>query len=56
MKKLKTIFLLLFIATLTTAFAQPKIGIKGGLNISQLTGYEGGNFIGFHAGVFVNTP
>ncbi len=55
MKKLKTFLVLLFIVTVTTAFAQPRAGIKGGVNISQLTGYVGGNLAGFHAGFFVNT-
>lgn len=38
---------------LTTA-AQPRPGIKAGLNYAGLSGYNGDNLLSFHAGVFVH--
>jgi len=53
MKYLKTILLQAGICFLfLTASAQPKAGIKAGLNHAGLSGYNGKNLLNFHGGIF----
>jgi len=51
--KNSTIYLLLagFLLFSMTATAQPRAGLKAGVNYGGLSGYEGGKKTGFHAGV-----
>jgi len=55
MKNLKTVLLSAGICFLfLTTAAQPRPGIKAGLNYASLTGYNGDNLLSFHAGFFVH--
>ncbi|MEO7922071.1 MAG: porin family protein [Chitinophagaceae bacterium] len=55
MKTFKKLFLLAVCClSLVTVIAQPKPGIKAGLNYASLSGYDGDRLLSLHAGVFVN--
>ena len=56
MKKnvMTTLLLAVMILFISTANAQHTIGIKGGVNIGSLSGFEGNNRISAHAGVFLH--
>jgi len=55
MKKITTILTVAVMSLFfTTVDAQQAIGIKGGLNIASLSGFEGRDRISGHAGVFLH--
>ena len=55
MKKLSTIFSVTLMSLLfSTANAQQAVGIKGGVNIASLSGFEGRDRISAHGGVFLH--
>ena len=55
MKKVTTVFAVAVMSLLySTASAQQAIGIKGGVNIASLSGFEGRSRINAHGGVFLH--
>ena len=55
MKKVTTILsLAVFCLFLSSASAQNAVGIKGGVNIANLSGFEGDSRVSGHAGVFLH--
>ena len=44
------------ILSVTAVKAQPNAGLKGGVNYTSLSGYEGDRRLSFHAGFFVEIP
>ena len=50
--------MLLIVAVISVSFsfihAQTAVGLKGGVNIANLSGFEGNSRIGLHAGVFLH--
>ena len=55
MKKISMIFSVAVISSLcSTVLAQQAIGIKGGVNIASLSGFEGRSRISAHGGVFLH--
>lgn len=54
---MKKVWLILVVVFLHSVFqesnAQPKAGLKGGLNYSSISGFEGKSRLNMHAGIFV---